>query len=79
MLDDNPDVKLVIAFHGNIMNSTGTKDMVNYARKKGYKVKIVDDTPFTDTNNILDDKSIITYENKKEKDAVKYKFNGKLF
>lgn len=79
MLDDNPDVKLVIAFHGNIMNSTGTKDMVNYARKKGYKVKIVDDTPFTDTNNILDDKSIITYENKKEKDETKHIFTGTLF
>ncbi|NMA51175.1 MAG: hypothetical protein GX951_04960, partial [Mollicutes bacterium] len=53
--------------------------MVNYARKKGYKVKIVDDTPFTDTNNILDDKSIITYENKKEKDETKHIFTGTLF
>lgn len=41
MFDENkPD--LVIAFHKNISESKGTKDMVNYATKKGCKVIIVD-------------------------------------
>jgi len=36
MLDMNPD--LVIAFHEDLENSKGTKDMVNRAKKKGVKV-----------------------------------------
>lgn len=40
MLDDNPDIDIVIAFHSDLENSRGTKDMVNRARKKGIKVCI---------------------------------------
>lgn len=40
MLDDNPDIKLVVAFHNDINSSKGTKDMVNYALSKGYGVRI---------------------------------------
>ena len=39
MLDMNPD--LVIAFHDDLANSKGTKDMVNRAKKKGVKVILI--------------------------------------
>lgn len=39
MLDLNPDE--VIAFHSDIENSKGTKDMVERARKKNIPVKII--------------------------------------
>ena len=35
MLDDNPDIKLVVAFHDDIENSKGTKDMINQADRRG--------------------------------------------
>lgn len=38
MLDDNPDIGLVLAFTDNIETSKGTKDMVTRALKKGIKV-----------------------------------------
>lgn len=37
--EHKPD--LVIAFHNNIEESKGTKDMVNYAKSKGCPVKII--------------------------------------
>lgn len=40
MLDENPDIELIVAFHENIESSKGTKDMVTYAKTKGYKVRI---------------------------------------
>ena len=33
---------LVIAFHSDLKNSKGTKDMVNRARKAGVKVKVIE-------------------------------------
>jgi len=40
MLDENPDIEIVIAFHEDIEASKGTKDMINYAIKKGVKIKL---------------------------------------
>lgn len=34
MLDQNPDTDFVLAFHSDIQNSKGTKDMIEYALKK---------------------------------------------
>lgn len=39
---DTSDPDLVLAFHENIEESRGTKDMVNYALKRGCPTKIVD-------------------------------------
>lgn len=39
---DSSDPDLVIAFHEDIETSRGTKDMVNYARKKGCPTRVVD-------------------------------------
>jgi len=39
MLDDNPDIDLVVSFHEDINSSKGTKDMLNKARKKGIRVE----------------------------------------
>jgi hypothetical protein len=39
MLDENPN--LVLAFHPNINESKGTKDMVNRARKAGIEVLVI--------------------------------------
>ena len=39
MLDMDPD--LVIAFHDDLANSKGTKDMVSRAKKKGVKVILI--------------------------------------
>jgi YspA, cpYpsA-related SLOG family len=42
MLDENPDVEFIIAFHDDIENSAGTKHMCSYALIKGKKAFIVD-------------------------------------
>ena len=42
MLDDNPDIKEVYAFHKDIHSSKGTKDMVTRALKKGLPVYLLD-------------------------------------
>ena len=42
MLDENSDIKLVIAFHEDIENSKGTKDMIKRARKKNLEIIIED-------------------------------------
>lgn len=42
MLDENPNVDLVLAFHPNLNKSKGTRDMVNYALKKGKPVELYD-------------------------------------
>jgi len=39
MLLSKPD--LVLAFHGNISNSKGTKDCVNEAKKRGIQVELI--------------------------------------
>ncbi|RLB30781.1 MAG: hypothetical protein DRH11_14310 [Deltaproteobacteria bacterium] len=41
MLDENPDIDLVIAFHEDIAKSKGTRDMIRKAKKKGLRVEIV--------------------------------------
>jgi hypothetical protein len=33
MLDENPDIRVVLAFHNNIKESKGTKDMIRRASK----------------------------------------------
>jgi hypothetical protein len=38
MLDLKPDI--VLAFHENLSESKGTKDMIKKAEKKGYEVRI---------------------------------------
>lgn len=37
---EQPD--LVLAFHSDLENSKGTKDMVNYARKQGCRVEVIE-------------------------------------
>lgn len=39
MLDDNPDIDLVVSFHEDIDSSKGTKDMLKKARKKNISVE----------------------------------------
>lgn len=39
MLDENPDIDLVLAFHDNLAESKGTKDMVERAKKADIPVK----------------------------------------
>lgn len=41
MLDEHPDIKLVLAFHDNINESKGTADMVRRARAQGIPVNVV--------------------------------------
>jgi hypothetical protein len=41
MLNDNQDIQLVVAFHKNIANSKGTKNMVDKAINKGIRVEII--------------------------------------
>jgi len=41
MLDDNPDIDLVLAFHSDILNSKGTADMINRAKKINIEVKLI--------------------------------------
>lgn len=40
---DNETVNLVVAFHDDIENSKGTKDMINRATKAGIAVQIISD------------------------------------
>ena len=44
MLKENPDIKLVLAFHNNINESKGTKDMCSIADKQGIPVRLYDKT-----------------------------------
>jgi hypothetical protein len=41
MLEDNPDIELVVAFHKNISQSKGTKNMLEKAINKGIKTEII--------------------------------------
>ena len=41
MLEELDQEDLVLAFHSDLQNSKGTKDMVNRARKKGIKVIVI--------------------------------------
>jgi hypothetical protein len=41
MLDENPDIGLVLAFHDDLASSKGTKDMVKRARKAGIPVNVI--------------------------------------
>jgi hypothetical protein len=40
MLDKNPDIELVLAFHEDIWRSKGTKDMIERAKKANIEVKL---------------------------------------
>jgi hypothetical protein len=40
MLDENPDISKVIAFHNNISESKGTKDMLKISKKRGITTKL---------------------------------------
>jgi hypothetical protein len=40
MLDENPDIEMVIAFHTNLTNSKGTKNMIDRAKRRNIKVCI---------------------------------------
>jgi hypothetical protein len=42
MLDENPDIDVVLAFHPDIKQSKGTKDMVTRCYKKGLRILIHD-------------------------------------
>lgn len=39
MLTDHPDIELVVAFHADLANSKGTKDMVEIAEARGIRVE----------------------------------------
>jgi len=41
MLDENPDISLVLAFHEDLGRSKGTRDMVRRSEKKGIRVRII--------------------------------------
>ena len=41
MLDENPDISLVLAFHEDLGRSKGTRDMVRRSEKKGIRTKII--------------------------------------
>lgn len=41
MLDKEPDLDRVFAFHNNLGESKGTKDMVSRARKRGILVEVI--------------------------------------
>jgi hypothetical protein len=41
MLKENPDTDLVLAFHENIENSKGTKDMLAVAEAAGIEYKLI--------------------------------------
>lgn len=41
MLDENPEIVKVIAFHEDISKSKGTKDMIKRSRKAGKEVEII--------------------------------------
>lgn len=48
MLDENPEIELVIAFHNDISQSKGTKDMVLLAIKRGIPVEIIREETYGD-------------------------------
>lgn len=41
MVDENPDIDLVLAFHEHIETSKGTKDMLAVAESAGIKYKLI--------------------------------------
>jgi hypothetical protein len=41
MLDSNPDIELVLAFHNFLPKSKGTADMVRRAREAGIPVRVI--------------------------------------
>lgn len=41
MLDKNPDIDLVLAFHPNILESKGTADMIERAKNANIEVKLI--------------------------------------
>lgn len=41
MLDEHPEIELVLAFHNDLAGSRGTADMVRRAREKGVPVNVV--------------------------------------
>ena len=43
MLDENPDIVIVLAFHPNIRESKGTKMTINLALDRGLRVLLFDD------------------------------------
>lgn len=53
MLDENPDIKLVIAFHNDISQSKGTKDMVLKAIKAGIPVEIIREETYSWLSDFL--------------------------
>jgi hypothetical protein len=40
MLDENPDIDLVLAFHDDLDHSKGTQDMVTEAKRRGIQVEV---------------------------------------
>jgi len=40
MLEENPDIELVLAFHNNIEKSKGTRDMCSIADKQGIPIQL---------------------------------------
>ena len=46
MLNENPDIQMVIAFHNDISVSKGTKDMVMQAIRKGVPVEIISESTY---------------------------------
>jgi hypothetical protein len=42
MLDDNPNIDFVAAFHNNIAASKGTKNMVTQAKARGLEIWVLD-------------------------------------
>jgi len=45
MLDENPDIELVVAVHRRLENSRGTRDMINKAYKAKLPIMILIDAP----------------------------------
>jgi len=41
MLEENPDIDLVLAFHANLGESRGTADMLRRAEKAGIPAKVI--------------------------------------
>lgn len=41
MLEENPDISLILAFHEDLSRSKGTSDMVRRGEKKGIRVQII--------------------------------------
>lgn len=41
MLDENPDIDIVLAFHPNLSESKGTKDMIKRVEKSGIEYHLI--------------------------------------